>query len=308
MITNYSGYRILRIATYKQSQIVPRHKTETNRDFVILKTLYRIRFLALLRHKTPKTNVEYIMIKIKEQDDNLTVITAAVTDFTDTMGYCEYKIPLSIAGRKPRQTQSLILGTRAHTAEERYEKEHVKLEPVTEQQIKDKQTDIEFARENVYSTLTVPFEFPTTDAIVSLSGRIDKIARVDQTLTVQDDKFVARPESYDNKAMPYPGQLLQVLAYLNSNYSVNRDNDSKDVFHMPNAQKRWIIRICDRNTREPYRIYSDIQNKQMLHYLHASLERFAKIALGIDSPKHHNSKAKCNACSLKHCCEYKIEL
>ena len=254
------------------------------------------------------------MIRIREQkDENRTIITAAVTDFTDAMGYCEYKIPLSSAGIRPKPTQSLILGTKAHATEERYEKEHVKLEPVTEQQIRDSHTDIEFARENVRSVLTVPFEFPTAKALVSLSGRIDKIARVDQTLTIQDDKFVGNPRAYDKKTMPYPSQLLQVLTYLNSRYFANTGNNtsgstnnSEESFNLPNTQKRWIVRICDSKTRKPHKIYSDIQSKETLYYLHRTLERFATVALGIDSPEHHNSKAKCKACSLKDYCEYKI--
>ena len=158
------------------------------------------------------------MIKINKIND-ITFVNAAVTDFSDSLGYCEYKIPLSIQGVKPKPSQALIQGTKAHHEKEQYEAEHVELEPVTITEIKDEKKDIEFARENIYSTLTVPFEFPTENVVVSLSGRIDKILRVDGTLIVQDDKFVARPQTYDSKTQPYPGQLLQVLAYLNSNFS-----------------------------------------------------------------------------------------
>ncbi len=35
------------------------------------------------------------MIKLNKIDD-ITFVTAAVTDFADSLGYCEYKIPLSI--------------------------------------------------------------------------------------------------------------------------------------------------------------------------------------------------------------------
>ena len=98
------------------------------------------------------------MIKIEREKD-ITFVSSSVTDFADAMGYCEYKIPLSIRGVKPRPTQSLILGTKAHHAEEKYEQEHVELEPVTIEAIEDEQVDIEFARENVYSTLSMPFEF-----------------------------------------------------------------------------------------------------------------------------------------------------
>ena len=120
------------------------------------------------------------MIKIN-RENNVTLLSAAVTDFADSMGYCEYKIPLSIEGVKPKRSQSLILGTKAHDAEEKYEQEHVELEPVTIQEIKDEKKDIEFARENIYSTLIIPFNFSSEKVLVSLSGRIDKILRVDGT-------------------------------------------------------------------------------------------------------------------------------
>ena len=68
------------------------------------------------------------MIKINREND-LTLLTASVTDFADCLGYCEYKIPLSIEGLKPKQSQSLILGTKEHQDEEKYEQEHMQLEP-----------------------------------------------------------------------------------------------------------------------------------------------------------------------------------
>ena len=245
------------------------------------------------------------MIKIDREND-VTLLTASVTDFADCLGYCEYKIPLSIEGIKPKPSQSLILGTKAHKKEEEYEQEHVELEPVSVEQIEDKQEDIEFARENIYSTLNIPFEFPSENVLVSLSGRIDKILRVDETLLVQDDKFVGRPQIYDNKTQPYPSQLLQVLAYLNSNYSAKRSKDPEDFFDMPHTQKKWQIRIFDRKTREQYKVFSEYQDSFSLHYLHTCLEKFASISLGITNPEHHNSKPKCDACNLKSLCDYRL--
>jgi hypothetical protein len=118
------------------------------------------------------------LIKIKKED-NFTILTAAVTDFADSLVYCEYKIPLSIQGVRPKPTQVLIQGTKAHHEKEQYELKHVELEHVTITEIKDESRDIEFARENIYSTLAIPFEFPDEHVLVSLSGRIDKIMRVD---------------------------------------------------------------------------------------------------------------------------------
>jgi len=60
------------------------------------------------------------MIKINKEDD-VTFLSAAVTDFADSLGYCEYKIPLSLQGIRPKPTQTLIHGTKAHHEKERYE-------------------------------------------------------------------------------------------------------------------------------------------------------------------------------------------
>jgi hypothetical protein len=245
------------------------------------------------------------LIKINKEDE-ITYLNASVTDFTDSLGYCEYKIPLSIKGVRPKPSQALIQGTKAHSAEEKYEAEHVELEPVSVEQIEDKEEDIEFARENIYSTLIMPFEFPTENVILTLSGRIDKILRADETLIVQDDKFVGRPQTYDNKSQPYPSQLLQVLTYLNSNFSANRSKNPDDFFEMPHTQKKWQIRICDRKTREPYKVFSEVQDSFSLNYLHKSLQKFTSISLEMSEPEHHNSVNKCNACNLKSFCDFKI--
>ena len=246
------------------------------------------------------------MIKI-EKESELTFLNASVTDFADSLGYCEYKIPLSIKGVRPKPSQALIQGTKAHHAEEKYEQEHVELEPVSVEQIEDKEEDVEFARENIYSTLIMPFEFPTENVLLTLSGRIDKILRIDETLVVQDDKFAGKPQSYDSKTQPYPSQLLQVLAYLNSSFSAKRSKNPDDFFEMPHTSKKWQIRICDRKTREPYKIFSEIQDSFSLNYLHKSLQKFTSISLGISEPEHHDSVHKCNACNLKSFCDFKLD-
>jgi hypothetical protein len=240
------------------------------------------------------------------REGNVTLISSAVTDFTDSMGYCEYKVPLSIKGVKAKPSKSLMMGSAAHDAEEKYEEEHVDFEPVTIQELKDEKKDIEFAREDVYTTLTIPFSFSKEKVLVSLSGRIDKIMRVDKTLIVQDDKFVANPSTYDSKKQPYPGQLLQVLTYLNSTFSSGRTKDPDDYFEMPHTEKKWQIRICDRETREPYKIFSEVQDSFALHYLHTTLEKFASIAIENSEPEHHNNKRKCDACNLKSLCDFRI--
>ena len=53
------------------------------------------------------------MIKIKHKDDHVR-ISAAVTDFADSLGYCQYKIPLSIKGVKGAKSEALTQIGRAH--------------------------------------------------------------------------------------------------------------------------------------------------------------------------------------------------
>ena len=244
------------------------------------------------------------MITIDRKGD-ITMLNAAVTDFAGTMGYCEYKIPLSIQGVKPRPSRAVILGTRAHKEEEEYEEQHAELVPVTEEQLRDEEMDIEFAREDVHSTLSIPFEFGSENVLVTLSGRIDKILREGSTLIVQDDKFVGKPQIYDAKDKPYSNQLLQVLAYLNSTYTMG-GKDPEDAFDLPHSRKRWRIRICDSKTKEPYKTFSEYQDQESHAYFHATLQRFAAISLELQDPAHHNRKRKCDACDLKEYCDYRL--
>ena len=246
------------------------------------------------------------MIKITEESE-FTLVSASVSEFADSLGYCEYKIPLSISGVKPKPSQALIQGTMAHSEKEQQEAEEFEFEPVTMDELEDKFQDVEFARETIYTTLNIPFKFDKQNALVSLTGRTDKILRQEETLIVSDDKFSGNPQKYDSKPQPYPSHLLQVLVYLNSIYSTSKARKPEDLFEMPHTQKMWQIRVCDRKTRSPYKIYSDYQDAFALEFLHTSLQRFACVSLGIDEPVHHNSVNKCNACNLKSFCEFKIK-
>ena len=247
----------------------------------------------------------YTMINIKQNDENV-IISAAVTDFTGSIGYCEYTIPLMIKGVKAPPSQATIAGTLSHTKSQIYEKEHTELVPVTREHIQDEIENIEFAREVIFTKLTLPVKISDKQVLLSLSGRIDKVKRQEQTLIVQDDKFVSNPARYEHLEQPYPGQLLQVLTYLNSIYSNTKSKDPSDWWDIAHKHKRWIVQICDKHTQEPVKIFSKIQDSFDLQYLHSSLEKFAHIVMDSIQPEHHNSTAKCNACRYKTVCEFAL--
>ena len=91
------------------------------------------------------------MIKIRQTRDGSPLITASVSDFCASMGYCEVSITHFLKGIKPPETQITIDGTKSHEKEEQYEKEHFTFKPVTTKELEDFTKDIEFAREGLFT-------------------------------------------------------------------------------------------------------------------------------------------------------------
>jgi hypothetical protein len=247
------------------------------------------------------------LIKIHEKD-SIKIITSSVTNFCDSLGYCEYKIPFHIEGIKAKPTLETIQGTRAHIQEEKFEEEHFEFEPITEEQLSDISTNVEFKREKIFTNLLIPLQFSDDQVLVSLLGRTDKVFRNNQTLVVQDDKFPNKLEKYADRFEPYPSQILQALTYLNSLYSDKGYNDPESWFEIPHTEKSWIIQIRDKhNDNKPYKIFQGMQTREALEYLHYSIDRFARLVLGIEEFEHHNSAQKCRPCSFAPQCEFRID-
>lgn len=243
------------------------------------------------------------MIRILEKD-SVKMISANVTDFSDALGYCEHKIPFYIKGIKAPPSKETIQGSKSHSAEEQYEEEHVEFVPVTEEQMEDTAKNIEFQREKIFTRLLIPFEFEQNRVLVGLFGRADKVFREDETLVVQDDKFTTNAKRYNSQTEPYEDQRLQVLTYLNSLYSTGKSNEPDDWFTIPHKLKQWRIQIKEHGNLEPYKIFEGIQTKDDLSYLHFSLDRFARLVLGIEEREHHDSKMKCRPCRYADKCEF----
>jgi hypothetical protein len=67
------------------------------------------------------------MIQIREMRSGNPMIISSVSDFCDSMGYCEFRIKHFLKGMKAPQTKMTIEGTKSHEKEIEYEKEHFTL-------------------------------------------------------------------------------------------------------------------------------------------------------------------------------------
>lgn len=247
------------------------------------------------------------MITIKE-NNNITLIKATVTDFSDSLGYCEHKIPFYLEGIKAVPSLETLQGTAAHQAEEEYEQEHFEFEPITSEQLDDMSRNVEFARETLFTRYLLPLNMGNKKALVLLYGRSDKIFRNKETLIVQDDKFPTNLQKYDTRIEPYDDHILQALTYLNSMYSNDGSFNPDDWFEIPHKTKAWIIQIRDKtNGNKPYKIFKGIQNNEANEFLKSSVNRFAYLILGLEKRMHHNQAEKCKPCRYFDNCGFRIE-
>lgn len=247
------------------------------------------------------------MIKI-EEGENLTMISSTVSDFCDSMGYCEHKIPFHIEGIKPPPSMETLQGTAAHEREEEIERERFEFVPITQEELRDMTKNVEFAREEVHTRLLYSMRIESKNISVLLYGRTDKILRSDKTLIVQDDKFPTNLKKYDDMIEPFDDQKLQALTYLNSRFTTEGSMDPNDWFDIPHSEKTWIIKIRDRNNENrPVKIFRGFQNDAIKQFLTDRIQRFALLVLDMEERKHHNMSAKCKPCRLFSQCQYRLE-
>jgi hypothetical protein len=264
----------------------------------------RFSISRVLNNLTFAYHIPY-MIKI-ERNEKLTILYSTVTDFADSMGYCEHKIPFYMEGIKVPTLQT-IQGAKAHQEEEKIEKEKFVMVPITEEELVDISKDVEFAREKIFTRLLLPLAIGNENVVLLLHGRADKVLRNGQTLIVQDDKFPYNIKKYDERFEPFDDQKLQALAYLNSKFSDDGSLDPKYWFDIPHKEKAWIIQIRDRNNgNKPYRIFKGIQNEHAFTFLSSAIKRFASLVLDIEEKRHHNVPAKCKPCGYFEKCQFRL--
>ena len=238
---------------------------------------------------------------------NIDYVAASVSEFTAVIGYCEYEAPMVLQKIKPKPSKAVMAGLQAHEEEEEYEKKHVVLEEVTAEQIADPVQNIEFPREYIRTRMRSNIRIGLKDTTVSLYGRTDKLKRSDSILGVEDDKFPAKVGPYLKRDAPYDNQLLQILAYLNSDYSHSSEGDD-NWFDIEHESKEWTVNIRDKNNDNS--LVKKFTGKCGAHetaYLNQAVERFASLLLGAAKPNHHNVVAKCRVCQYRSMCPEKMD-
>lgn len=245
------------------------------------------------------------MIKIREMSDGNPLIVSSVSDFCDSMGFCEFKIRHFLKGIKPPQTKITIDGTESHEKEVEYEREHFEFVSLSPEELGDLNKDVEFAREAIYTRFLTQMIYGTQKIPILIFGQADKVARSKGMLIVEDTKFPENKQRYLEKFEPYEDQKLQILLYLNSRFSETGSLESEEWFEIPHNEKVWVINIKDKDTGGSLKIFRGTQTREAEVFLNQKLNRFALIVLGKLEPEHHKSIGKCRSCRFKDC-DYKL--
>lgn len=246
------------------------------------------------------------MIQIRETPNGNYRLISSVSEFCDSMGYCEIRIKHFLKGIKPPQTKITIDGTKSHEKEVEYEKEHFEFVPISQEELTDIKKDIEFAREDIYTRFLTEMKYENKKLLMLIVGRADKISRSKGTLIVEDTKYPHNIQKYLEKIEPYDDQKLQTLLYLNSYFTENGSLNPKDWFTIPHDKKAWIINVKDKKTGESVKIFRGIQTEVAEDFLNGKLSKFALVVLGVIEPEHHKNIKKCLKCRFLSSCEYKM--
>jgi CRISPR/Cas system-associated exonuclease Cas4 (RecB family) len=244
------------------------------------------------------------MIAVKE-NGNLTLIQTSVSEFVNSLTYCEHMIPFFIQGIKQLPNHNTKEGSKAHRQEQEIEKKRSVVVQVSRAQLADMRYDIEFARENLFTKMLYPLNLVGKNISVLLSGRADKVLRSKETLIVQEDKFTEDVTKVERRMEPFENQKLQVLVYLNSMF---KENNGESWFDIPHKQKAWIINIWNRNNGDsPCKTFNGLLTTDDSLYFHNRVQRFVELVLDMKERRHHNNPKKCAPCSFSAICQFKIE-
>lgn len=287
------------------------------------------------------------MITVKVNGNGL-LIKCSVSVFSFCMTYCEHKIPFYKEGIKPpRHEESEIrkaVGAIFHAKEEK--KDIEKAKPVTKEELSivlpNKQNNVEFAREHIFSKLSYSISKDNKDVQLILSGRPDKLLRKDEFLIVEEDKFPKNPFIYVNRKNPFDSHILQSLIYLNSKFSIStpkketkkqkntvnttqrtinmffdivKENSSyydvNDWFDIPHLKKKWIVNIRNSESGDIedniVKTFEGIQSENDEIFLQEKMSRFVSLVLDKEQRYHHGNFKKCIPCEYADICKFSLK-
>jgi len=245
------------------------------------------------------------MILIREMSNGIYIVSS-VSDFCDSMGYCEFRIEHLLKGVRPPQTKITIEGATSHEKEVEYEKEHFEFVPLTQKELENINKDIEFAREGIHTRFLTKVKYGNKELPILIVGQADKVSRSKGMLIVEESKYPDNTEKYLEKFEPFEDQQLQILLYLNSLFSESSSLSPEEWFEIPHRKKAWIVNIKDKRSGKSVKIFKGIQTREAEDFLREKISRFAFIVLGALEPEHHKSIRKCVKCRLFDDCEHKI--
>lgn len=241
-----------------------------------------------------------------ENEDGITHVKARVTDFTNSMGYCEYKIPF-YAKNVYVATEQMNKGEEYHEEAETLERIFAIPIPLKAKDLKNKKKDLNFFRENIHSTYTLELNLLQGKAMLTLFGRADKIVRKNSTLTITDDKRTSSPFMHIKRTEPFPDQLLQVLAYLHSKFYFGKKFGG--WIEIPHEAKAYRVNIIDGNTGKIYKTYENVVTQNHKSLLEQYAATFVLKCMELQELKHHNNKNKCQPCGYfkANLCQFAIK-
>jgi hypothetical protein len=241
------------------------------------------------------------MITIEKDATGISHVKALVTDFTEAMGYCEFKIPFFINGIKEIETEQMIFGTQFYGEAQKINAETSIMLPLSKTKLRDKKADLSLMREDIQTQFTQEVRSSKGKSKLTLFGRADKIFRKNGTLIISDDRITSNPSHHESRIEPYNDHLLQILTYLHSKYYLG---DSFGGWtQIPHKRKSYQINIIDSKTKRIQKTYEEIVSPRHENLLFNSTIQFSQKCLQWLELNHHNSKKKCEPCRFFNDCE-----
>jgi len=241
------------------------------------------------------------MITIEKDATGISHVKAFVTDFTEAMGYCEFKIPFFINDLKEIKSERVISGTQFYQELQKINSETSIMLPLSKTKLRDKKADLSLIREDIQTQFTQEVRSSRGKSKLTLFGRADKIFRKNGTLIISDDRNTANPSHHASRTEPYSDHLLQALTYLHSKYYLG---DSFGGWaQIPHKRKSYQINIIDNKTKRVQKTYEEIVSPRHENLLFNSTIQFTQKCLQWLELNHHNSKTKCESCGFFNDCE-----